>query len=647
MMASSAATFFTMLDLRLRWDVHASSVRWLFWLFFLYVFIWCSARSVFFFWWSMYPDCIRERAPEDIAESPDRLDFRTLFEIRETSTLWMSIIICVGDVALMAIGLTVFPLTYELWNLARLSMDRGVEKEQKQIWKYSWIIHGLVVLFALTELAIALRAGRHTLNTHLCLLATYVVQMVGMIFMVGLLLRLRINGRKYETIHGTFIASPVYQRLKRIMLVYAIFSFQYQLSSLVMYLEDSPRGTVELTGLSMILYNATGLALAITTSCSQACVFSTCAPCLPEDFEVEFEHQRYCGADCEAPAEEDLEAPSTNPIFVFTDIQSSSALWALGDGHMMDAATELHDNILRSALPKHRGYEITTRVAAWLRHHKDDVSSHFVLDRLGVYGVPQVNMEVDVFQVMPSMLAARMPHFPVPGKTHPRVIEHPMRPTQKILVDQCAETNSYAMLAWRGKYLRALNICPEDAELLRKKMQHQHGHKARMRTWSYRSDVEPPSLSRSYSSSSMKSSSSNGQNRVVFAQPPASTPAPGSTQNPDNNSDDMDDDDLGFDLDGELDDDFEEDEEEEIFEMEEFDGSGSDPASPESAAPKSRRRFRTASLNVVQNGREKRSMHTHDRGLPQSFVPPHQLVQRDCFSIGLRDELKRRPANNI
>ncbi|GLD98893.1 hypothetical protein PINS_up021811 [Pythium insidiosum] len=554
MMASSAATFFTMLDLRLRWDVHASSVRWLFWLFFLYVFIWCLARSIFFFWWSMYPDCIEERAPEDIAQSPDRLDFRTLFEIREASTLWMSVIICIGDVALMAIGLTIFPLTYELWNLARLSMDRGVEKEQKQIWKYSWIIHGLVVVFALTELAIAMQAGRHTLNTHLCLLATYVVQMVGMVFMVGLLLRLRINGRKYETIHGTFIASPVYQRLKRIMLVYATFSFQCQLLSFILYVRspEVPAGTVLFLGMSRILYNASGLALAVTTSCSQRCVIRAFGCCFPEDVEAQLEHNRLC-AGYPSPVV-DIRAPDMNPVFVYSDIQSSSALWGLGDGHMMDAATELHDNILRSALPKHRGYEITTvgdafqlafhsikdaveycmdvqlqllmakwpkelheavpathrvrsgrrlifsglrvrmgihdaaevegtlvrgthavtgkttytgvseviaeyvgdlgsggqilvteRVAAWLRHHKDDVSSHFVLDRLGVYTVPQVNVDVDVFQVMPSMLSARMPHFPVPEKSHPR-LEHPARPPRKILVDLNGVEHDYALL---------------------------------------------------------------------------------------------------------------------------------------------------------------------------------------------------------
>lgn len=29
--------------------------------------------------------------------------------------------------------------------------------------------------------------------------------------------------------------------------------------------------------------------------------------------------------------------------------------------------------------------------------------------------------------------------------------------------------------------------------------------------------------------------------------------------------------------------------------------------------------------------------------LSASFVPPHQMVERGCFSLGLRDELKRKP----
>ncbi|RLN46606.1 hypothetical protein BBJ28_00014320 [Nothophytophthora sp. Chile5] len=36
-----------------------------------------------------------------------------------------------------------------------------------------------------------------------------------------------------------------------------------------------------------------------------------------------------------------------------------------------------------------------------------------------------------------------------------------------------------------------------------------------------------------------------------------------------------------------------------------------------------------------------------NQALSESFVPPHQMVERDCFSLGLRDELKRKPGVRI
>lgn len=57
--------------------------------------------------------------------------------------------------------------------------------------------------------------------------------------------------------------------------------------------------------------------------------------------------------------------PPSNPIFVYTDIESSSALWAIerggdGIGTVMQHAQDLHDGIMRGALTRHEGYEIAT-----------------------------------------------------------------------------------------------------------------------------------------------------------------------------------------------------------------------------------------------------------------------------------------------
>ncbi|TMW61275.1 hypothetical protein Poli38472_013738 [Pythium oligandrum] len=543
MMASSLASFMTMLHLRFRWDVHVSCVRWLFWLFFLYVWLWSSLRAAYFFWLGMQTQAgIKPRDDGDswAYKQVDHMGIHAMLYLRQASKQWLLFLYVFGDVALLGLAATLFPLTYELCRIARMSMDRGPQKECLQIRRYALGIHFVLLAFWITESVLVIVQGDYTQDTLRCLMSIYVVQFIGLVFMIGSVLHLKINGRKYETIHGTFIASPVYQRLKRIMIVYVVFAFQFQLSSFILFVLDpkDKRGAVEYIGVSQLIYCASGLALSITTSCSQSCVLTACSFCLPDDFEATLMHQRLGNVE-EAPSEDDLEAPSTDPVFVFTDIESSSALWAIDDGQMMDQATEIHDNILRSTLPKYRGYEITTcgdafqlafhtirdaveycmdvqlqllvakwpkdihgavpatnrrrsshrlvfnglrvrmgihdacevegalvqdihavtgkaiytgasevtaqfvgdlgsggqilvtsRVASWLKYRLDDLSVDFALERVGLYTVPQVNMSVEVFQVLPSILAGRMRLFPTPDKGRAR-LQHPLRPSRR------------------------------------------------------------------------------------------------------------------------------------------------------------------------------------------------------------------------
>jgi class 3 adenylate cyclase len=148
--------------------------------------------------------------------------------------------------------------------------------------------------------------------------------------------------------------------------IYAIFTLQYQLASVVSYsLPDDREVLTNYTSISTVIYNISGLALAITTMCSQMCVLQMCRMCLPDDIEAELEGRLNQPGELLSPRDtqilvESAEPPLVNPVFVFTDIQQSSALWGVGDGLVMQRATEIHDNILRSLLMKYRGYEITT-----------------------------------------------------------------------------------------------------------------------------------------------------------------------------------------------------------------------------------------------------------------------------------------------
>lgn len=96
-----------------------------------------------------------------------------------------------------------------------------------------------------------------------------------------------------------------------------------------------------------------------------------------------------------------------------------------------------------------------------------------------------------------------------------------------------------------------------------------------------------------------------------------------------------------------LEEDEDDDDDDHIFAMEEVHDESRCTSTNRTRNGKSRRRLRTESLSIISSGREKRVHHAFGADLSKSFVPPHQLVERNCFSIGLRDELRRRPTNNV
>lgn len=534
MALSSLSTGMTMVSLRRSWDLHVSSVRWLFFFFFLYLWLWSSARVLYLLYVSINPIATStsdysSSASNDADITYDRyssMGIYTVLQLEETHDVFATVVLCFGDAALFGVALWMFPLTFELANIAAKSMDRGAEKERKQIRLYAWTVHSCVLSFALIELAVAIVYEGYTQYTQRCLLGVYIVQSISFLYMIWLIVRLKVGGRKYENVQGQFVTSPVYQRLKRIVIVYALFSLQFQLATAVMYASmDHEEKLLDLISVSLLVYHLLGLALAVTTMCSQACVLNMCRSCLPDDIEAQVQSRFLQGGDLLSPRDtqiliESAEPPLVNPVFVFTDIESSSALWATGDGLVMQRATEIHDNILRSSLMKYRGYEITTagdafqlafhtvreaveycldvqlqllvanwpkelhgmlpatrkqraghrlifgglrvrmgihdaieadgalildvhavtgkmiytgasevianevgdlgdggqilvtkRVADWLVMYEDLVAIDFIVDRVGEYSIPQIKAKLEVYQVLPEVLAGRKKMF--------------------------------------------------------------------------------------------------------------------------------------------------------------------------------------------------------------------------------------------
>ncbi|KAE8981234.1 hypothetical protein PR003_g25351 [Phytophthora rubi] len=319
------------------------------------------------------------------------------------------------------------------------------------------------------------------------------------LFLLFVVLRLKWVGRKYENVQGQFVTSPIYQRLSRILAIYAVFTLQYQLASVVSYSmpEDNRDDLTNYTSVSTVIYNISGLALAITTMCSQMCVLQICRWCLPDDIEAQVEARLMQPGELLSPRDtqplvESAEPPLVNPVFVFTDIQQSSALWGeittAGDAfqlafhtvreaveYCMDVQLQLLDapwpkelhNLLPATKKQRSGRHlifcglrvrmgihdavdadgtlvldvhavtgkmtytgasevvaneigdlgdggqilVTKRVADWLDMYADLVAIPCSVDRIGNYTVPQINSTVDVFQVLPTVLAKRKKKF--------------------------------------------------------------------------------------------------------------------------------------------------------------------------------------------------------------------------------------------
>ncbi|GMF10419.1 unnamed protein product [Phytophthora lilii] len=362
LMLSSVAIGLLVFKLYKDWDVHVSSVRWLFAVFFTYHFVTAVARLVYFVWLAV---AVQERKHSEDEDLEGRAVLNTeLYRMGPSAVLklglkqqwWVTAVIILGDTSHFGITVWIAALVYELSKLVARSMDRGEKQEQAKIRLYSWIGHSSIATYLIVQVVLAIAFTGYSRYAYSLLLAAYLLQIGVLVYMVTMVILLKIKGRNYESVHGHFVASPLYRRLKWIMLVYALFAFQFQFSSLVLYAVPSEAKKLSgYAGVSFVLYYVRGFVLSVVTGCSQPCVVRCLSCCVPDDIKAQYTQRREC-----VTVPGGWEIPYINPVFVFTDIESSSALWAVKDGRVMQQATQIHDDILRGLLAVYRGYEITT-----------------------------------------------------------------------------------------------------------------------------------------------------------------------------------------------------------------------------------------------------------------------------------------------
>uniref|UniRef100_A0AAV1TSQ3 Guanylate cyclase domain-containing protein n=1 Tax=Peronospora matthiolae TaxID=2874970 RepID=A0AAV1TSQ3_9STRA len=345
------------------WEGRASCVRWLLAAFFICQFITASARLAYFIWLTIAINKGSHSGDyEDMQEqavvTTELYDMGTsaVLKLIQKQNGWITTVIIIGDTSQFGILIWITALVYELSKLVALSMDRGETHERAKIRLYSTIGHVSIAVFLLVQVALAISYMGYSRYAYSMLLAVYALQTGVFVYMIVTVVVLKVNGRSYESIHGRFVTSPLYRRLKWIMLAYAFFAFQFQLSSVILYAAPADKQKLsEFAGVSFTLYYLRGFVFSIVTGCSQLCMVKCMSCCVPEEIKAEYTQRLECMT---SPGGYDL--PCVNPVFVVTDIESSSALWAIEDGRIMQQATRLHDDILRSLLAAYRGYEVAT-----------------------------------------------------------------------------------------------------------------------------------------------------------------------------------------------------------------------------------------------------------------------------------------------
>lgn len=348
-------------------ELRVSAVRFIIFFFFVYLWLWSLFRGVFYVDVFLLDD--RSFAAQFMgandydsnsdSEYCDALGLRGVAQVTSLTRPWLSFILVMGDTCLMASSLWMFPMTWELSRLARKSMDRGAQRERVAArWYCKWM-HALIALFFLAETGYTIDNRGFNTRSYRILVSGNMIQLVALVYVTYTLMSLKLSGRKYETIHGAQVASPLYRRIKGIMIVYGLFSFQYQIISLVLLCSGFEAAIPTLVvGVSTLLFNNSGTALAIAIGCSQECFYRSFQRYVPEEYAEAFyvsdpSLPMNSGANRNTP-------PLRNPVFVYTDIESSTQLWGFEDGETMARANEIHEQMVRCTLAEFRGYEITT-----------------------------------------------------------------------------------------------------------------------------------------------------------------------------------------------------------------------------------------------------------------------------------------------
>ncbi|KAL3667292.1 hypothetical protein V7S43_007524 [Phytophthora oleae] len=263
----------------------------------------------------------------------------------------------IGDCALLCTTFFITTLAYEMKRLIIKSMDRGSKRERAIILQYRFRAYLVAVVFAILMAVSAFlpSAKSKTLQT---VAFWFELACIWVSVLYPLYATIWISRQKRARSAVDPASLLLHQRIKTFVIVYCVLVFPSCVVEVLARLIDDLR--MEWVGLTQILYYLSGAGTAFAIGTSASCCYRALRPLMSTSVYEQLLEGGYFQDERGLDSMDVLvEAPTRRPIFVVTDIEGSSRLWA-GNSQAMAEAQSIHDDLLRQQLPRFRGYEITT-----------------------------------------------------------------------------------------------------------------------------------------------------------------------------------------------------------------------------------------------------------------------------------------------
>lgn len=291
----------------------------------------------------------------DAKSNGQMLGVRVVYFTHEGKEVMLAIAM-LGDIALLCTTFWIITLAYEMSLLIAKTMDRGAEKERKAMRHYNIKTFGAAILFGVMMLGSAWLCP-HQETTILKLAFGFQLFCVWISCIYPLYVTIFLSVRKRLVTVDNPYNLFLHQRIRRLVIVYCVLVLPACLiESLLFCGTNIPLIWI---GISQNLYYYSGAGTAFVFGVSVTCCYRTLQPIMPSSVYEHLLENGYFPDEVIFDPNMVIPPPTENPVFVCTDIEGSTALWA-SDPEAMSEAQSLHDDLLRRELIRFHGYEITT-----------------------------------------------------------------------------------------------------------------------------------------------------------------------------------------------------------------------------------------------------------------------------------------------